>query len=64
MIANLGYTVTFGMHDPAILSRSLVVDIALPVLLLAHLPAFFPSLRTGPRPGPATDVGRTGSDSG
>lgn len=41
MIANLGYTFTFGIHDPAILSRSLIADIALPVLLLAHIPAFF-----------------------
>jgi hypothetical protein len=36
-------------HDHAILARSLVADIALPVLLLAHIPAFF-------RPAP----GRTG----
>lgn len=49
MIANLGYTFTFGAHDHAILARSLVADIALPVLLLAHIPAFF-------RPAP----GRTG----
>ena len=41
VIANLGYTVTFGAHDHAILARSLVADIALPVLLLAHIPAFF-----------------------
>jgi hypothetical protein len=41
MIANLGYTLTFGAHDHAILTRSLIGDIALPVLLLAHVPAFF-----------------------
>lgn len=41
MIANLGYTLTFGLHDHAILTRSLIVDIALPVLLLAHIPLFF-----------------------
>jgi hypothetical protein len=41
MTANLGYTLTFGLHDPAILARSLIADIALPVLLLAHIPAFF-----------------------
>ena len=35
MIANLGYTLTFGRHDPQILRRSLAVDIAVPVLLLA-----------------------------
>jgi hypothetical protein len=42
MIANLGYTLTFGAHDHAILGRSLIADIALPALLLAHVPAFFP----------------------
>jgi hypothetical protein len=41
MIANLGYTLTFGVHDHTILARSLIVDIALPVLLLAHIPLFF-----------------------
>ena len=41
MIANLGYTVTFGAHDHAILARGLITDIALPILLLAHIPAFF-----------------------
>ena len=41
VIANLGYTFTFGVHDSAILTRSLIADIALPVLLLAHIPAFF-----------------------
>ncbi len=46
MIANLGYTLTFGLHDPTILYRSLIVDIALPVLLLAHIPAFFPRKNT------------------
>jgi hypothetical protein len=47
VIANLGYTVTFGAHDQAILTRSLVADVALPALLLAHIPAFF-----RPRQGP------------
>jgi hypothetical protein len=41
MIANLGYTFTFGAHDHAILARSLIADMALPILLLAHIPAFF-----------------------
>ena len=36
-----GSTLTFGAHDQAILTRSLVADIALPALLLAHIPAFF-----------------------
>jgi hypothetical protein len=46
LIASLGYTFTFGVHDHAILARSLIADIALPLLLLAHIPAFF----TGSRP--------------
>lgn len=41
LIANLGYTFSFGVHDHSILVRSLIADIALPVLLLAHIPAFF-----------------------
>jgi hypothetical protein len=41
MIASLGYTFTFGVHDHTILARSLIADIALPLLLLAHIPAFF-----------------------
>lgn len=43
MVANVGYIFTFGVHDRAILARSLVAAIALPLLLLAHLPAFFSS---------------------
>ncbi len=35
MIANLGYSLTFGRHDPQILLRSLAANIAVPVLLLA-----------------------------
>lgn len=50
MLANLGYTLTFGAHDHAILARSLVTDIALPVLLLAFIPVFFS------RPGQARQV--------
>jgi hypothetical protein len=34
-------TFTFGVHDHTILARSLIADIALPVLLIAHIPAFF-----------------------
>lgn len=41
LIADLGYTLTFGVHDPTIFTRSLIAVIALPVLLLAHIPAFF-----------------------
>jgi hypothetical protein len=47
MIANLGYTFTFGVHDHTILARSLIADIALPALLLAHIPAFFPRAAPG-----------------
>ena len=39
LIAYLGYTFTFGVHDSAILARSLIGVITLPVLLLAQLPA-------------------------
>jgi hypothetical protein len=39
-IANLGYALTFGSHDPTVLYRSLIALIGLPVLLL-HIPAFF-----------------------
>lgn len=56
MIANLGYTFTFGAHDHAILARSLIADIALPVLLLAHIPAFFPRSRD---PHPAAEPSRS-----
>lgn len=41
LIADLGYILTFGVHDHAILARSLAVAIAVPVLLLAHIPVFF-----------------------
>jgi len=45
--SNPGYTFTFGAHDQAILTRSLVADIALPALLLAHIPRS--SARVRPR---------------
>jgi hypothetical protein len=45
LIAYLGYTLTFGVHDPAILARSLIGVIALPVILLAQLPALGASRR-------------------
>ncbi len=45
MIANLGYTLTFGVHSPTILVRSLIATVGLPVLLLAFIPAFFPRPR-------------------
>lgn len=40
-LANITYSLTFGRHDSTILYRSLIADIALPLLLLMHIPAFF-----------------------
>jgi hypothetical protein len=52
MIADLGYTFTFGIHDHVILVRSLAVDVMLTVLLLAHVPVFFGHGRTDQQAGP------------
>jgi hypothetical protein len=41
LIAYLGYALTFGVHDSAILPRSLIAAIGLPCLLIASAPAFF-----------------------
>jgi hypothetical protein len=41
LIADLGYTFTFGRHDQAILRNSLIADVALPILLLVQAPRFF-----------------------
>lgn len=41
LVATFGYTFTLARHDPVILSRSLVADIAVPLLLLACAPAVF-----------------------
>jgi hypothetical protein len=41
MLANITYSLTFGRYDSTVLAYSLVADIALPVLLLVHIPAFF-----------------------
>lgn len=41
MLANITYSLTFGRYDSTVLAYSLVADIALPVLLLIHVPAFF-----------------------
>ncbi len=46
MIANVGYTFTIAHHDSTVLSRSLIADIAVPVLLLLCAPAVFSSART------------------
>jgi len=41
MIANLTYSFTFAHFSSSTLAYSLIADIALPVLLLLHVPAFF-----------------------
>jgi hypothetical protein len=41
LIAYGGYAATFGAHDAAILPRSLIGAIGLPLILLACIPAFF-----------------------
>jgi hypothetical protein len=41
MLANITYSLTFGRHDTTVLYRSLIADIALPILLLVHIPTFF-----------------------
>jgi hypothetical protein len=47
LIAYAGYTLTFGLPDPAILTRSLIGVIALLLLMLAQLPAFLGAGRAG-----------------
>lgn len=41
LVAALGYTFTFGTHDHTILTRSLIADGAVPLLLLISAPSFF-----------------------
>jgi hypothetical protein len=41
LVADVGYSLTFGRYDRVILTRSLVVDVALPVLLLLQVGRFF-----------------------
>ena len=41
MLANLTYTFTIAHYSTTTLTYSLVADIALPLLLLLHIPAFF-----------------------
>ncbi len=48
LLADPGYTVTFGVHDPTILTRALVADVLLPVALLSNVPYLFGRTR---RPG-------------
>jgi hypothetical protein len=51
MIANLGYTFTIARHDSTVMSRSLIADIAVPVLLLLCAPAIFTNA-AAPQAGP------------
>lgn len=41
MLANLTYSLAFGRYGSTTLVYSLIADVALPVLLLIHVPAFF-----------------------
>jgi hypothetical protein len=41
LLASVTYSLTFGRHDATILARSVVADIALPVLLLVLAPTVF-----------------------
>jgi hypothetical protein len=41
MLANLTYTLTMSHYSTTILGYSLIADVALPVLLLLHIPVFF-----------------------
>jgi hypothetical protein len=41
MLANLTYSFTFARYSTTTLAYSLIGDVALPVLLLIHVPAFF-----------------------
>jgi hypothetical protein len=40
-LSTLTYSLTFGLHDSTTLVRSLIADIALPVLLLVQVRPFF-----------------------
>lgn len=41
MLANITYTLTIAHYSTTTLVYSLIADVALPVLLLVHIPAFF-----------------------
>jgi hypothetical protein len=47
LVADVGYSLTFGRYDRVILTRSLIVDVALPVLLLLQVGRFFRVQRPG-----------------
>jgi hypothetical protein len=44
LLASITYTLTFGRSDATLLVRSLIADVALPVLLLVQAPAVFHTL--------------------
>jgi hypothetical protein len=61
MIANVGYTATFGAHDSMILRRSLAADIAVPVFLLLCAPAVLGRrVSAGPVAAAHAGVGQSG----
>ncbi len=41
LVADLGYSLTFGRYDATLLRRSLIADLALPLALLLAAPSFF-----------------------
>jgi len=43
LLADVGYTLTFGRYDSALLRQSLIPDVILPILLLAQIGRFFGS---------------------
>jgi hypothetical protein len=45
MLANLTYTFTLAHYSTTTLIYSLIADVALPILLLLHIPAFFGTSR-------------------
>jgi hypothetical protein len=46
MLANITYTLTMSHYSTTTLVYSLIADVALPVVLLLHLPAFFGTSRS------------------
>jgi hypothetical protein len=56
MIANIGYTATFGVHDSTILARSVAADVAVPVFLLLCAPRVLGRRRSLAGPGPEAHV--------
>jgi len=55
VVASVGYSLTFGVHDSTIMGRSLVADIGVPVLLLLAAPAVFAGATGSTAPEAADD---------